>query len=59
MKKEKEGQRERERQLPTEKECAKSIAQRTLAEVPQEAGAAAAAAAEAEVAEEPIEFPTS
>lgn len=58
MKKEKEGQRERERQLPTEKECAKSIAQRTLAEVPQEAGAAAAAA-EAEVAEEPIEFPTS
>lgn len=58
MKKEKEGQRERERQLPTEKECAKSIAQRTLAEVPQEAGAAAAPA-EAEVAEEPIEFPTS
>lgn len=58
MKKEKEGQRERERQLPTEKECAKSIAQRTLAEVPQEAGAAAAAA-EAKVAEEPIEFPTS
>lgn len=52
MKKEKEEQRERERQLPTEKECAKSIAQRTLAEVPQ-------AAAEAEVAEEPIEFPTS
>lgn len=56
MKKEKERQREGERQLPTEKECAKSIAQRTLAEVPQEAGAAAA---EAEVAEEPIEFPTS
>lgn len=49
-----EAEGEGERQLPTEKECAKSIGQRTLAEVPQEAGAAAA-----EVAEEPIEFPTS